>query len=274
MIGTVEYDEMLVDALKGLYFETDQEELLKEPLEMKARMEMHKGRTMRQWEDMGHLIARQPVDSRPAQMLFHQCFQNAFLEANHNISEMEKRTEGIGKDGMQSFVKNYLRGSEERAEDLSKRMERLQQLQHQHKQAAQITQAATQVGVKKIPVTGGLATVANDFMPASKTISAFASSNNAKKVRKEVDSDDEPSIAKEGLSKESSIQSTFGYYALQNQQPKKPKAFQPPTAKSQNPAAPTSSANSKEKEEINDERLTGIDPKLIEIITSEVISLY
>lgn len=268
MIGTAEYEEMLEEALKKLYFETEQQELLKEPLEMKARMELHTGKTMRQWEDICQLISRQPLESKPAQVLYHQSLRNAFLEANKNVREMEKRAEVIGSEGMRCFLAKYTKGNEERVEELSKRMQQIQSFNQLNQNSIQQQSKV----VKKIPVSGGLATVANDFMPASKALPT--SSNNNKKPRREPVSEEEEDVMvmREGLSKDSSIQSSLGHYFQPNHQhSRKPKAFQPPQ-KSTGNAAISASNNSAPaiKEEINDERLTGIDPKLIEIITSEV----
>lgn len=264
MIGTIEYEELLEQALHKLYFEAEQEELLREPLEMKTRMDLHTGKAQKQWEDICHLVARQPLDSKPALALFHQSLRNAFLEGNRNVREMERRAESIGKEGMNAFLGNYLRGNESKVDELTRRMERLLQQQQQHKSEQKASIGVS--SVRRIPVTGGLATVANDFMPASKTLPS-TSNNHHKKPRREDSEEEEPTVIREGLSKDSSIQSSLGHYFQPNQQARKPKAFQPPQKTSS--TSPTVSA----KEEVSDERLTGIDPKLVEIITSEVFTL-
>ena len=188
------------------------------------------------------------------------------IESHHCTPELEQQASSIGREGFESLLRKtyYSKENKNSFEDFKKRINALR---------SNIKMAAGSVNN-------------GEFVPASKTVrsqigntsvngekrsssgSSFFQKRSSCDIVDLENEEEDGSEQKENElagSKEASIQSTFSYYGMnQNKIP------QPLAKKPSKPKPPSAECNSKD-EQLTDERLVGIDSKLIEIITSEVI---
>jgi hypothetical protein len=273
MTGRLEGEDEIESALRGLYFDCESNGHLLGPCyDFEELYKLCDGRNFQQRQDYAYLSASllgraqelkaQDVDykysTRSAEELFLQAFQALMIESHHCTPQLEQQANAIGKSGFESLLRKmyYSKESKSSFDDFKKKIDSLRS------------------GIKS-PTNCSVA--GPEFVSASKTVRGPIVNGEKKSTTtgffhkrplSEVTTLDEENDEKKendlAGSKEASIQSTFSYYGMN--QNKIPQSL---TKKPPKPKPPSSENNCKE-ESNTDERLVGIDPKLVELITSEV----